>query len=485
MRRIQLLPPTAIGLLVLFATLATSAPVVAGPIIRHRYVDRSSERFGSVIIRNRLVDQSATPVAAQATPSTSQPKHDPVTLLPAARLVLYVSDDAEVAINGRRMKPQYLAGRHRETRQYLLAGFLNKPEILSYEVRATWRDKHGHHLATIWLAPIKTKSGETEYRRIATPYAAIARARHDWRAAQAAKHYARQAKRALAEAQGAANLADEYRQAAEKERKAAEAAATKAATSAKQAATAAKQAAAVAKKVAEAKKRDAGLLVRYRFDEGLGNVIHDTAPENDPLHLIIDGGRDDYDWDNNKNGLKIKRPLVISSAKSAQRLVHRIKASNAFTIEAWINPKETTTVSPGPARIVSVSSDTGNRNVTLGQQDLKYVVRLRTDDQGIDANGLKGGQPPLSSPNAAALPEWTHVVITRDSDGTTKLYVNGNKVSEEKILGKLSTWDEKMHLHLANEQGKDRKWLGTYRYVAVYDRALTGEEVKWNYGAKR
>lgn len=413
MRRTQLLRPTAIGLVVLFATLVGSSPAVAGPIIRNRYKDHSRDRFGSVI-RDRFFDRSATSASAQATQSTSQPKHRPVTLPPAALLVLIVSDDAVVSINGRRMKPQYLAGSHPETRQYLLAGFLTKSEKLRYEVIAYWRDKQGRLLAKRGLKKIiEVRSGETIYQRIDTPV----------------------------DVNVALSIAT--------------------------------------------KRLTAGLIARYRFDEPDGDDVHDSAPGSNPLDLKIHArSTNDYNWPKS-GGLKINGSLIISSDQSAKRLVDRIKKSNAFTIEAWISPQNGANAErPGPARIVSISSNTSNRNVTLGQKDLKYEVRLRTDGKSTDNNGLiKGRKTPLTSPNAAALPELMHVVVTRNSSGTMTLYVNGFKVSSAIVPGKLTDWDDQMHLHLANElgwkkRGANRMWRGTYRYVAVYDWALSREDVQ-------
>jgi hypothetical protein len=49
---------------------------------------------------------------------------------------------------------------------------------------------------------------------------------------------------------------------------------------------------------------------------------------------------------------------------------------NEITIEAWVMPADD--IQDGPARIVSLSADTGNRNFTLGQTTDYYDARLRT-----------------------------------------------------------------------------------------------------------
>jgi 4-hydroxy-3-methylbut-2-enyl diphosphate reductase IspH len=40
-----------------------------------------------------------------------------------------------------------------------------------------------------------------------------------------------------------------------------------------------------------------------------------------------------------------------------------------------------------------------------------------------------------------------------------------------------------LHLHLANEENADRRWLGSVHLVAIYARALTPEEVARNFDA--
>ena len=73
--------------------------------------------------------------------------------------------------------------------------------------------------------------------------------------------------------------------------------------------------------------------------------------------------------------------------------------------------------------------------------------------------------------------EKTHLVYTRDADGTARFYMNGEPVSEATIGGDLSSWDAGMRLGLASEMNGERPWQGTFHDVAIYNRALTAEEV--------
>lgn len=84
-----------------------------------------------------------------------------------------------------------------------------------------------------------------------------------------------------------------------------------------------------------------------------------------------------------------------------------------------------------------------------------------------------------------------HVVYTHDKDGVSRIYYNevaacGAPVYDERSdpgSGNLSTWMHNQRLVLADEWDGDRHWLGTYHQVAIYDRALSKDEVAAHCGA--
>jgi hypothetical protein len=85
----------------------------------------------------------------------------------------------------------------------------------------------------------------------------------------------------------------------------------------------------------------------------------------------------------------IRSPVLICSQKPAVKIFNAVSKSGEITIEAWIKPANTTQA--GPARIVTVSKDTGSRNFTLGQKAGAYEVRFRTTSTSPN------GEPALSS----------------------------------------------------------------------------------------
>ncbi len=138
------------------------------------------------------------------------------------------------------------------------------------------------------------------------------------------------------------------------------------------------------------RKMPSGSRVLYNFRDGTGDTIRDISHTGEPLNLKIeDEAAGEWLAD---GGLDIQRPVLIASAGPATKLSNSIKKSNAITVEAWIKPSNTTQA--GPARIISLSKDTGNRNFTLGQKGDAYEVRLRTTSTSPN------GEPALSSPGS-------------------------------------------------------------------------------------
>ncbi len=214
------------------------------------------------------------------------------------------------------------------------------------------------------------------------------------------------------------------------------------------------------------------LLTLYTFERPTDGVIHDRSGTGEPLNLrfeksqgiIFRGGR-----------LIVTSSAKISSVEPARKIVAAVKQSNALTIEAWIKPQDTRQA--GPARIVSLSADPGQRNFTLGQDAGRYDVRLRTTS--TNGNGI----PSTASSEDSVRAELTHVVFTRDSNGAARIYRSGKEVATATVAGQLDNWSEDFRLSLVNELTGDRPWLGELSLVAIYGRALSADEVARNFAA--
>lgn len=215
-----------------------------------------------------------------------------------------------------------------------------------------------------------------------------------------------------------------------------------------------------------------GLLVLYDFAEDGGQTVHDRSGVGTPLDLVIDNSNG-VRW--SKGTLAVESAASIASAQPARKVIEAVKKSNAITIEAWLTPASNS--QSGPARIVSLSADTSQRNVTLGQDKDFYDVRLRAT--GSDNNGM----PSTASPMQSLHTKLTHIVFTRDAGGTAIIFIDGKQLVSKQVNGHFGNWDGKHRLSLANEVTKDRPWLGELHLVAVYDRALSINEVQQNFAA--
>ncbi len=220
-----------------------------------------------------------------------------------------------------------------------------------------------------------------------------------------------------------------------------------------------------------------GLVSSYNFDEGEGDTIYDVSGIGTAMNLTI-ADPANVNWIN--GGLSINAPTIVSSTGPADKLAEAVRSSNELTLEAWLRPDNTS--QDGPARIVTISGSPYDRNFTLGQglwgnkpSDL-YNVRLRTTK-----NGSNGSKITLSSPEDSLTTNLQHVVFTRDSSGTARIYIDGREVSSRYFGGDLSNWDSNFIFALGNEITGDRPWLGEIHKVAVYSHALNASEVDQNY----
>jgi hypothetical protein len=223
---------------------------------------------------------------------------------------------------------------------------------------------------------------------------------------------------------------------------------------------------------AKASRSTDGLIALYTFDGDDPGRVEDRSGFGEPLDLRIDkpqailrrGGT-----------FRITAPALIASDGPAKKLIDAIRASSEVTIEAWIEPQDTN--QSGPARIVTLSENPSLRNLTLGQDNTRFELRLRS--AASDDNGI----PATTAPEASAKVGLTHLVFTHAKDGTRRILIDGKLVTETRIEGTLDRWDGDHRLAIGNELTGDRPWHGKLHLVAIYDRALSDTEARTHHAA--
>lgn len=217
-----------------------------------------------------------------------------------------------------------------------------------------------------------------------------------------------------------------------------------------------------------------GLIGLWLFDDGAGTIVSDTAGVDPPVSPTIATAAS-VTWA--PGTLAVTAPVDINTGFATNRLVAAVRDSSELTVEAWVTPasaSQTGTVAGQPARIVSITvANIGTHYLGLGQLDTTWAAQVKTDAMGV---GSHGGPNLVNGTVAAGT--LTHLVVTSDATHR-RLYVDGVMVEDAKG-GSLAAWKPERTFALAGDPGGRNTWLGTLHLVAMYDRALTADEVATN-----
>jgi len=216
-------------------------------------------------------------------------------------------------------------------------------------------------------------------------------------------------------------------------------------------------------------RADANAIALFTFSEGTGNVTMDTSGVGAPIALQIEG----MEWVGG-GGLRNVSGKAQASQADSRKLFDMISPVDEYSVEAWVIPEDT--AQDGPARMVSYSIDTGERNFTLGQNAIYYVLRNRSAGTGVN------GTPAIEALDPETDTVLQHVVATFDAASGRKVYVNGQLSIEENMSDTLD-WQDNQVLVLGNEATDDRLWQGVIKLVAIHNKALTAADVQQNYDA--
>lgn len=231
------------------------------------------------------------------------------------------------------------------------------------------------------------------------------------------------------------------------------------------------------------------IIAKYEFKTGTGQTAFDTSGVAPAIDLTLSA---DVNWVAGQ-GIDITDPNAAGVSKAVGTAAASIKlydmiagpqGSQQYTIEAWVI--NASTALDGPARLVSYSLDSQNRNFTMGQQTSYYNFRNRSN-----LTGNNGSNPALETDNGAGdlKTELQHVVFTFDGTNGRNIYINGIKPAYEGVASDPSVpanisnnWNSTYTFILGNEvpDGTIRQWLGKMLFVAIHNRALTPAEILQN-----
>lgn len=207
-------------------------------------------------------------------------------------------------------------------------------------------------------------------------------------------------------------------------------------------------------------------LVSYDFTKNDKGRVMNRGSLGESFHLGLDK-KNTVEWKADGE-YRFKDAASLQAAKPAEAIAKAIKKSGEFTVSAWITPANTK--QKGPARIVSISRGSSERNLTLGQEGDRYEVRVRA--KGTGKNGTTGWR----TGGGTVKTERTHVMVVFEKSGQACVFLNGKEAASKKLPGDLRDWRDDFQLVLGNETSGDRPWLGTFHEVAIYDRALPPDQ---------
>ena len=223
------------------------------------------------------------------------------------------------------------------------------------------------------------------------------------------------------------------------------------------------------------------VIALYEFKSGAGTIALDSSGIEPPLHLSLSVDpttSTDISWVGGW-GINIVNGRLSGKTTTSKKLRDMIVPIGEYSIEAWVAPANVT--QEGPARIITYSAGTTDRNFTLGQTQYNYDFMQRSST--TDGNG----EPMLSTADADEDLQATlqHVVVTFDPLNGRRIYVNGVFTDDVDPVapGNLVDWDDTFALVLGNELSGNRQWKGTFRLVAIHNQALTQEQVLQNFDA--
>ena len=225
-------------------------------------------------------------------------------------------------------------------------------------------------------------------------------------------------------------------------------------------------------------RNNSNVIALYEFKTGTGTTLFDTSGVEPGLHLTLYGTEEvDYKWVGGW-GIEFITGRAQGTTTASAKLRDRIQSSGEYSIEAWVVPAN---VSQENKPIISYSGGEDARNFTFGQHIYSYEFKHRSST--TDTNGA-----PLHTTNADdedLQATQQHVVMTYDPINGRSIYVNGVHTddADETAGGNLSSWDDTFAFVLGSEAGGADAWAGKLRLVAVYNRALSEQQITQNFEA--
>lgn len=152
-----------------------------------------------------------------------------------------------------------------------------------------------------------------------------------------------------------------------------------------------------------------------------------------------------------RNLIRFTAPGIIHSRMAPTWLPDAIR-SHEFQVRLRV--RSYSTAQSGPARIFTVSANPSLRNLTIGQEGLDLVVRLRTPDSTLN------GTPPLTIPRFFSDSGWRDLELRVEPGRLTLLLDDQPALRAVLPREPLRDWNRGFRVAFGNELTGNRPWLG-------------------------
>ncbi len=177
-------------------------------------------------------------------------------------------------------------------------------------------------------------------------------------------------------------------------------------------------------------------------------------------------------WLDRDYAMELTGGSFVADDASVLGVLKGCRKTNELTLEATLTARRRPAT--GMARIISFSGGLRSRNLTLGQEGDRLVMRLRTATTGQNADRPQLEIGRLKAGQAA------HVLVSY-TPGRLIARLDGEKTLDTDVVQDGFFHWKPLPLVFGNEWQSERPWHGVLEAVAVYDRALDGEEALESY----
>lgn len=220
-------------------------------------------------------------------------------------------------------------------------------------------------------------------------------------------------------------------------------------------------------------------LVRYTFEPGLvGGVVPDES-EHGCFPLTPVGDRDALELDS--GDVTFTGGQLELGLEQSQALARLLRGSPfGFSVEVWV--RVSTRDQSGPARIATLSTDTGQRSFTIAHGSRSTAADLGDDVIGrfrttaTNPNGMSSGE--LVVDDDVLDDSSAHHIVLVWAPPLTLLYVDGAESDRfDHGAGVSLDWATTDRFVLGNELTQDRPWSGSILALSIFTVPLGPAEV--------